>query len=55
MRKVVRTDKAPLPRAAYSQAIVAGGFVFLAGQLALNPKTNEFELGDIKSETWLKP
>jgi 2-iminobutanoate/2-iminopropanoate deaminase len=53
MRKVVRTNKAPQPRAAYSQAIVANGFVFLAGQLALNPETNEFELGDIRSETRL--
>lgn len=35
----------------YSQAIVADGFVFVAGQGPINPKTNEFELGDIKSET----
>jgi len=53
MRKVIRTKVAPQPRAAYSQAIVANGFVFLAGQLALDPKTNDFVLGDIRSETRL--
>jgi 2-iminobutanoate/2-iminopropanoate deaminase len=53
MRKVIRTNKAPQPRAAYSQAIVADGFVFLAGQVALNAETNEYVLGDIRSETRL--
>jgi 2-iminobutanoate/2-iminopropanoate deaminase len=51
MRKVVRTSKAPQPRGAYSPAIVADGFVFVAGQGAVNPQTNELELGDIRSET----
>ncbi|MBZ5542419.1 MAG: Rid family detoxifying hydrolase [Acidobacteriia bacterium] len=51
MRKVVRTSEAPRPRGAYSQAIVADGFVFVAGQGAANPQTNELELGDIRSET----
>jgi 2-iminobutanoate/2-iminopropanoate deaminase len=51
MRKVVHTKKAPQPRGVYSQAIVAGGFVFVAGQACVNPKTNEYEFGDIQSET----
>jgi 2-iminobutanoate/2-iminopropanoate deaminase len=51
MRKVVRTSEAPQPRGVYSQAIVADGFVFVAGQGATNPQTNELELGDIRSET----
>ena len=51
MRKVVRTPDAPLPKGVYSQAIVADGFVFVAGQACVNPKTNEFEFGDIQSET----
>jgi len=50
MRKVIRTADAPLPRGIYSQAIVSDGFVFVAGQAAVNPRTNELELGDIKSE-----
>lgn len=51
MRKVVRTTLAPRPRGVYSQAIVADGFVFVAGQGPANPQTNELELGDIRAET----
>jgi 2-iminobutanoate/2-iminopropanoate deaminase len=51
MRKVVRTSDAPKPKGVYSQAIVADGFVFVAGQGCINPRTNEFEYGDIQSET----
>src|SRR5579863_8305795 len=53
MRKVVYTPKAPQPKGVYSQAIVADGFVFVAGQGCVNPKTNEYEFGDIQSETRL--
>jgi 2-iminobutanoate/2-iminopropanoate deaminase len=38
----------------YSQAVVAGGFVFVAGQGPINPKTQQMELGDIKAETRLE-
>jgi 2-iminobutanoate/2-iminopropanoate deaminase len=51
MRKVIRPSEAPQPRGVYSPAIVADGFVFVAGQAAVNPQTNELELGDIRSET----
>ena len=51
MRRVIRTTDAPRARGIYSQAIVADGFVFVAGQLSIDPQTNELELGDIKSET----
>ena len=51
MRKVVRTTHAPRPRGVYSQAIVDGDFVFVAGQGSINPVTNELDLGDIRSET----
>jgi 2-iminobutanoate/2-iminopropanoate deaminase len=51
MRKVIRTSEGPRPQGIYSQAIVADGFVFVAGQAAINPKTNQLELGDIRSET----
>jgi 2-iminobutanoate/2-iminopropanoate deaminase len=51
MRKVIRTLSGPRPLGPYSQAIVAGDFVFVAGQGPLNPATNEMELGDIRSET----
>jgi 2-iminobutanoate/2-iminopropanoate deaminase len=51
MREVIRTSEGPQPRGPYSQAIVANGFVFVAGQVPVNPSTNELELGDAGSET----
>lgn len=51
MRQVVRSAELPQPRGVYSPGIVAGGFVFVSGQAAVNPKTNELDLGDIRSET----
>ncbi len=51
MRKAISTPHGPRPRGVYSQAIVANGFVFVAGQGPVNPQTNELELGDIRSET----
>ena len=51
MRKVIRTSEGPRPLGVYSQAIVANGFVFVAGQGSINPATNDMELGDVRSET----
>jgi 2-iminobutanoate/2-iminopropanoate deaminase len=51
MKKIIYTESAPQPKGPYSQAVSAGGFVFVAGQGPVNPKTNQFELGDIKSQT----
>jgi len=51
MRKVVRSSDVPQPRGPYSPAIVADGFVFVAGQACVNPQTNEMEYGDVQSET----
>jgi len=50
-KEVVRSDRAPLPIGPYSQAIRAGGLLFLAGQLALDPATGQFLAGDIKTQT----
>jgi 2-iminobutanoate/2-iminopropanoate deaminase len=51
MRKAVQTDKAPKPVGPYSQAIVEGDFIFVAGQGPINPGTGNLELGDARSET----
>jgi len=51
MRKVICTPHGPRPRGVYSQAIVSGGFVFVAGQIPVDPVTNALELGDIKAQT----
>jgi 2-iminobutanoate/2-iminopropanoate deaminase len=48
---VIRSDRAPAPVAAYSQAIRAGDFLFLSGQIALDPATGERVPGGIEAET----
>jgi len=51
MREIVLTDRGPKPIGPYSQAIKANGFLFASGQVAIDPKTNEFIGGDIKQQT----
>jgi len=51
MRKAIVTDKAPKPLGPYSQAVIEGDFIFLAGQGCTNPLTGKLELGDVRSET----
>jgi 2-iminobutanoate/2-iminopropanoate deaminase len=52
-KTVVRTESAPAPfqGAPYSQAIVANGFVFVSGQLALKPGDKELSGGSIEEQT----
>lgn len=47
----VRTPDAPAAIGPYSQAVVANGMVFCAGQVALDPATNELVGHDIQSQT----
>lgn len=49
--EVVITDKAAKPIGPYSQAIKAGGFVFVAGEKGIDPKTNQMVSGGIAAET----
>jgi 2-iminobutanoate/2-iminopropanoate deaminase len=49
--KVISTDKAPAAIGPYSQAVLAGGFLFTSGQIALDPATGEFRAGEIEEET----
>jgi 2-iminobutanoate/2-iminopropanoate deaminase len=51
MKNVVITDRGPKPIGPYSQAIKANGFIFLAGQVALDPKTGELVGSDIRQQT----
>lgn len=43
----------PLPRGPYSPAVRAGDFIFVSGQVPVNPATDQVELGDIRHETRL--
>ena len=51
MREVVATKDAPQAIGPYSQAIKAGGFVFLSGQVALDPATGQVVAGDVAAQT----
>ena len=51
VKRIIRTDSAPKPVGPYSQAIEAGEFVFLSGQIPIDAKTNQLDKGDIKSQT----
>ena len=53
MKKIVRTDKAPLPVGPYNQAVVINGLVFTAGQIAIDPATNQLLPGDVETQTRL--
>lgn len=47
----IETETAPAAIGPYSQAIVAGGFLFTAGQIALDPKTGKIVEGGIVEQT----
>ena len=50
-RRIVRTEAAPQAIGPYSQAVVGGGFVYVAGQLALDPGTGQLVPGDVRIQT----
>lgn len=51
MKDVISTDRAPRAIGPYSQAIRANGFIFTAGQIALDPATGQLAEGDIAQQT----
>jgi 2-iminobutanoate/2-iminopropanoate deaminase len=51
MREVVFTKDAPQAVGPYSQAIRANGFVFVSGQVAIDPATQQVIVGDVKAQT----
>lgn len=51
IKKVIVTPNAPEARGPYSQAIAAGDFVFVAGQIPIDPKTKALVEGDIGTLT----
>jgi 2-iminobutanoate/2-iminopropanoate deaminase len=50
-KTIIRTDRAPLPIGPYNQAVLAGNFLFVSGQIPLTPDTSELVMSDIQSET----
>ena len=51
MRDVIITDRGPKPIGPYSQAIKSGGFIFVSGQVALDPRTGDLVPGDVRQQT----
>jgi 2-iminobutanoate/2-iminopropanoate deaminase len=51
LRERIQTEDAPAAIGPYSQAIRAGGFVFVSGQIPIDPKTGEFVAGGIAAQT----
>jgi len=49
--RTVHTDKAPAAIGPYSQGIIAGDFLFTAGQIALDPATGQIVQGDVTAQT----
>ncbi len=53
MKKIISTPHAPKPVGPYSQAILANGFLYCSGMIAINPETNEFLNGTVEEQTEL--
>lgn len=51
MKEIISTDKAPAAIGPYSQGVKAGGFLFLSGQIALDPQTMAVVPGDAVAQT----
>lgn len=50
-KQIIQSSNAPAPIGPYSQAVTAGGFTFVSGQVAINPATGDLVTGDIATET----
>ncbi len=51
MKKIISTDKAPKAIGPYSQAVLAGDFVFISGQIPIDPTSGEMK-SDIRDATF---
>jgi 2-iminobutanoate/2-iminopropanoate deaminase len=51
MKQIIKTTSAPAPIGPYSQAVKAGNFLFVSGQVAINPESGELNISNIEEET----
>jgi len=51
MKEVIKSNNAPAPIGPYSQAVRKNGFLFISGQIPLDPETGELVNENIQSET----
>ncbi|NPA34596.1 MAG: RidA family protein [Chlorobi bacterium] len=50
-KKIIVTDRAPAPVGPYSQAVEANGFLFISGQIAIDPSSGNLVKDSIEAET----
>ncbi|CAN5637612.1 RidA family protein [soil metagenome] len=50
-KQIINTTNAPSAIGPYSQSVKAGGFLFISGQIPINPASGEMVSGDIVNET----
>ena len=50
-KKILQTNQAPAPIGPYNQAVAAGGFLFISGQICIKPDTGDMNNADIQAET----
>ena len=51
MKKIITSKNAPNPIGPYNQAVIASGFMFISGQVGMNPKTGKIIEDSISDET----
>lgn len=51
MKKAILTNNAPAPIGPYSQAIQAGGVLYISGQIAIDPDSGDLIMENIEAET----
>lgn len=51
MNKIINTTNAPAPIGPYNQAVIANGFLFLSGQIAINPESGVVIQSSVAEET----
>lgn len=51
MKEIIRTDRAPAAVGPYSQAVKAGDFLFISGQLGIDPETGKIVTGGVEEQT----
>jgi 2-iminobutanoate/2-iminopropanoate deaminase len=49
-RRIILTDRAPKPIGPYSQAVLADGWLYCSGQIALDPATGKMVAGDVRAQ-----
>ncbi len=53
MKTIIQSNEAPAPIGPYSQAVLAGNTLYISGQIAIDPATQEYTPADVEAEAQL--